>query len=137
VAGRNYHEYRRQLLLTRQEGLTKLYNRFHDPDEKPEDITRLRTLHAEMDHAVASAYKWSDLDLGHGFHETKQGVRYTISDRARGTILDRLLALNQQRYQEEVKAGLRGKKMEKKAKQKAKGVRRKDVATYGNLELDL
>ena len=33
-----------------------------------------------MDRAVAAAYGWSDLDLSHGFHETKQGVRYTISD---------------------------------------------------------
>ena len=33
-----------------------------------------------MDQAVAAAYGWNDLDLGHGFHETKQGVRYTFSE---------------------------------------------------------
>jgi hypothetical protein len=71
-----------------------------------------------MDQAVAAAYDWSDLDLGHVFHETKQGVRYTISESARLTVLDRLLALNHQRYEEEVKAGLheKGAKKAKKAK---------------------
>ena len=51
-----------------------------------------------MDHAVAAAYGWTDLNLGHGFHQTKQGIRYTISDAARPTVLDRLLALNHERY---------------------------------------
>jgi hypothetical protein len=47
-----------------------------------------------------------DLDLGHGFHETAQGVRYTIHPAARDAVLDRLLQLNQERYEEEVRAGL-------------------------------
>jgi hypothetical protein len=54
-----------------------------------------------MDEAVRAAYGWSDLDLGHGFHNTKQGARYTISETARRTILDRLLALNHQRHAQE------------------------------------
>jgi hypothetical protein len=59
------------------------------------------------------AYGWSDLaessgsQLGHGFHATKQGERYTLSESARRTVLDRLLQLNHQRY--EVKAGLHDK----------------------------
>ena len=113
-----YHRHRRHLIQTRQEGLTKTYHRFHDPREKAEDIARLRALHVEMDQAVAAAFGWSDLDLGHGFHATKQGERYTISESARRTVLDRLLALNHQRYAEEVKAGLheKGAKKAKKAK---------------------
>jgi hypothetical protein len=101
---------------SRQEGLTKTYNRFHDRGEQSADIARLRALHEEMDQAVAAAYGWSDLDLGHGFHATKQGERYTLSEPARRTVLDRLLALNHQRYAEEVKAGLH-QKGAKKAKQ--------------------
>ena len=112
--GADYHEFRRQIMQTRQEGLTKTYNRFHDRGEQSADIARLRALHVEMDQAVAAAYGWSDLDLGHGFHETKQGVRYTISESARRTVLDRLLALNHQRYDEEVKAGLHDKAGKKK-----------------------
>jgi hypothetical protein len=107
--GEQYHEHRRQVMLTRQEGLTKTYNRFHDPDESAEDIATLRRLHTEMDAAVAAAYGWHDLDLGHGFHATKQGTRYTISEAARREVLDRLLALNHERYAEEVAAGLHEK----------------------------
>lgn len=102
-----------------QGGKTAIANRFHDPDEQSTDIARLRALHVEMDQAVAAAYGWSDLDLGHDFHETKQGVRYTLSESARRTVLDRLLALNHQRYEEEVKAGLHEKKKSKAKKPEA------------------
>ena len=73
-----------------------------------------------MDQAVAAAYGWSDLDLGHGFHATKQGERYTLSEPARRTVLDRLLALNHQRYGEEVAAGLHDKKKSKAKTPKSK-----------------
>jgi hypothetical protein len=63
-----------------------------------------------MDQAVAAAYGWTDLDLGHGFHETRQGIRFTISERARREVLQRLLKLNHERYAEEVRQGLHGKK---------------------------
>jgi hypothetical protein len=117
-----YHDHRRQIMLIRQEGLTTTYNRFHDPEETAADIARLRDLHVEMDTAVAAAYGWDDLGLGHDFHETQQGVRFTISEAARREVLYRLLALNHQRYAEEVEAGLHGKKGKAKGKgQKAKG----------------
>jgi hypothetical protein len=48
--------------------------------------------------------------LGHGFHETNQGVRFIISEPARRQVLQRLLKLNHERYAEEVKKGLHGKK---------------------------
>ncbi|RRR65706.1 MAG: restriction endonuclease [Candidatus Viridilinea halotolerans] len=99
--GEAYHTHRQQIMLTRQEGLTKTYNRFHSPAETSADIVELRRLHAAMDNAVAAAYGWEDLDLGHGFHETKQGLRYTISEAARRAVLDRLLALNHERYADE------------------------------------
>jgi len=37
-------------------------------------------------------------------------VRFTINEAARRTVLDRLLKLNHERYAEEVKQGLHGKK---------------------------
>lgn len=109
-------------MQSRQEGLTKTYNRFHNPEETAADIQKLRELHVEMDYAVATAYDWTDLDLGHGFHETKQGLRHTISELARREVLDRLLQLNHQRYAEEVAAGLhdKGKKTKVSGKKKAK-----------------
>lgn len=104
--GEKYYSYRQSIMLDRQEGLTKTYNRFHNPNETSSDIVKLRELHKEMDGAVAAAYGWTDLDLGHGFHQTKQGMRYTICEEARREVLDRLLELNHQRYAEEVAAGL-------------------------------
>ncbi|MBX0330835.1 hypothetical protein K2Z83_24560 [Oscillochloris sp. ZM17-4] len=116
--GEQYHAHRQQIMRERNEGLTKTYNRFHAPGETSADIAELRRLHVEMDEAVAAAYGWHDLDLGHGFHETKQGLRYTISEAARRAVLDRLLALNHQRYAEEVAAGLHEKKGAGKGKGK-------------------
>jgi hypothetical protein len=98
------------MMVARGEGLTDLYNRIHDPDETSANIQKLRDLHVEMDQAVAAAYGWTDLELGHGFHETKQGIRFTISEPARREVLQRLLKLNHERYAEEVRQGLHGKK---------------------------
>jgi len=118
--GESYHEHRRQLMIERQEGLTKTYNRFHNRDEGGADIAKLRHLHVEMDNAVAAAYGWDDLDLRHGFHETAQGIRYTISEAARREVLTRLLKLNHERYAEEVRLGLHEKKTKHKQKTRKK-----------------
>ena len=75
------------VMNSRQEGMTKTHKRLFSPDETSGDIQKLRELHVEMDNAVAAAYGWTDLNLGHGFHETKQGVRYTISESARREVL--------------------------------------------------
>jgi hypothetical protein len=127
--GERYHELRRQIMLEREEGLTKIYNRFHDPEEEAEEtsfvstsIAQLRGLHVEMDQAVAAAYGWQDVALNHDFHKTRQGVRFTISDLARRELLGRLLELNHERYAAEVKAGLHQKK---KKTSKGKGKRKK------------
>lgn len=124
VIGRRYYEQRQLIMSSNKEGLTKTYNRFHNSKEKSRDIAHLRELHVEMDNAVAAAYGWSDLDLGHGFHETPQGVRYTISEAARKEVLARLLQLNHERYEEEVRQGLH-EKDKKKAQKEEKSARQK------------
>ena len=100
-------------MVQHNEGLTSIYNRFHDCDDASADLQRLRDLHVEMDKAVAAAYGWADLKLDHGFHDTKQGLRFTISEPARREVLQRLLKLNHERYAEEVKQGLHDKKKSK------------------------
>ncbi|NLF73742.1 MAG: hypothetical protein GX575_32305 [Candidatus Anammoximicrobium sp.] len=60
-AGREYYEFRAALMVRNNEGLTKTYNRFHDPHERSPDILKLRELHAAMDRAVLEAYGWHDL----------------------------------------------------------------------------
>lgn len=138
TAAEAYYVNRGEQMVTRKEGLTAIYNRFHDVNDNSEGIHRLRALHVEMDNAVAAAYGWSDLDLGHGFHETKQGMRYTISEPARKEVLQRLLKLNHERYAEEVKQGLHDKKKgaAKKAtpKKTAAGKPVKDGATLFDQE---
>ncbi|WP_337173500.1 hypothetical protein [Paludisphaera sp.] len=131
--GEAYHSHRRQILLSRREGLTKTYNRFHDPDETAADIQALRDLHVEMDRAVAAAYGWSDLDLGHGFHETRRGTRFTIGESARREVLARLLKLNHERYAEEVAQGLHDKKKGKPAKapRKPRGKAASEPSLFG------
>lgn len=77
-------------------------------------IFKLRELHKEMDEAVLDAYCWQDIDLRHDFYEVdylpeNDRVRYTIHPDARREILKRLLLLNHERYEEEIKQGLHKK----------------------------
>jgi hypothetical protein len=88
---------RRELMLRRALGLTKLYNQVHDPSVTDGAIVRLRELHAQIDHAVLAAYNWDDLDPQIGHHSTKIGVRWTVSPQARFELLDRLLVENHRR----------------------------------------
>ncbi|MFN8256028.1 MAG: DNA methyltransferase [Bacteroidales bacterium] len=81
-------------------------------------IVKLRQLHVEMDEAVLGAYCWSSSHSGeagvrlrHDFYEVdylpeNDRVRYTIHPDARKEVLKRLLLLNHERYEEELKQGL-------------------------------
>jgi hypothetical protein len=104
--GAEYHEHRRQIMLTRNLGLTKTYNLFHDPECTDADIVRLRELRAAMDQAILACYGWEDVDLKHGFCPNDRGqMRYTISGEARREILMRLVELNLTLSREEGEAG--------------------------------
>jgi hypothetical protein len=111
--GRALNEFRADLMVRTNLGLTKTYNRVHDPNEHDPDIVRLRELHVELDYAVRDAYGWTDLQLDHLHWETPQGMRFTVSPAAKDELLDRLLELNHRRYAEEVAAGLHEKKAKK------------------------
>lgn len=88
---------RREMMLGRALGLTKLYNLVHDPAVTDPAVVRLRDLHAEIDRAVLAAYGWEDLDPAMGHHQTKIGIRWTVSPGARFELLDRLLFENHRR----------------------------------------
>ena len=112
--------FRRELMLARQAGLTATYNLVHDQRCTDVDIAELREIHRAIDEAVVRAYRWDDLlatGLDHGFHDTRQGPRYTVGAAVRQEILDRLLELNHERYAAEVKAGLHDKRGRKRAAQ--------------------
>jgi hypothetical protein len=100
--GAAYHEHRRQVMLSRQLGLTKTYNLFHNPACQDADILRLRELHAEMDRAILACYGWQDLDLRHDFYQNERGqVRFMPSESARRELIVRLMALNERMAEEE------------------------------------
>jgi phage repressor protein C with HTH and peptisase S24 domain len=149
--GNQLNDHRKSLMHKSGLGLTKLYNIFHSLDlTSPEvasgstqilsifqkgelDILKLRELHRDMDNAVLTAYGWDKesaygppIDLRHDFYEVEylpedDRVRYTIHPDARREALKRLLKLNHERHEEEVKAGLWEKKaVGKKITQKQK-----------------
>lgn len=98
--GRRLDTERREIMLRRDLGLTKLYNLVNDPDitdSSDPDVARLRQIHVELDCAVRDAYGWSDVSLDHGFHTYRQMRRWTVSPSARVEILDRLLEENHRR----------------------------------------
>lgn len=118
-------------------GLTKTYNMFHTKylaiarilkeskqpqetcEEAHQDIIILRRFHKQMDETVLKAYGWLDIDLAHDFYEMdylpeNDRIRYTISPEARKELLKRLLKLNHEIHEREVKEGLHEKGKTKK-----------------------
>ncbi len=122
-AGRAYYDFRAALMVRNDEGLTKTYNRFHDPEERNLDILKLRDLHNAMDRVVLGAYLWTDLQpkceflLDYEDHDSegdddakprkrRKPWRYRWPDDVRDEVLARLLALNAVRAKEEALAGV-------------------------------
>ncbi len=100
-------EERREIMLRRNLGLTKIYNLVHDSrivDDK--DIERLRTIHVEIDDATVAAYGWDDIPLDYGFHTYRQNERWTVGAAARIEIVDRLLEENFRRAGSVNQAGI-------------------------------
>ena len=126
-----------------QLGLTDLYNRFHDPDERDPDIVKLRDLHAAMDRAVLDAYGWTDiqptcefiLDYEDDADDTdgqpsrkKKPWRYRWPDEVRDEVLGRLLELNAQRAKEE---GLSARPAAGKVAKRGKSRTKRDTPLLG------
>ncbi|HEV2578801.1 MAG TPA: DNA methyltransferase [Acidobacteriaceae bacterium] len=118
-AGRSYYEFRANLMAHRNEGLTKIYNRFHRPDENSPDIAELRRLHDQLDRAVLSAYGWHDLqpvpafflefneedeeDEGRFGRVVQKKYRYRWAEEIHDEVLARLLALNLERASQQAR----------------------------------
>lgn len=138
-AGRAYYEHRAALMAANDEGLTKTYNRFHDPAESDAEILRMRELHTEMDRIMLSAYGWDDVPTEYDFildHEDEEGAssrrkkpwRYRWPDDVRDEVLARLVELNGQRAAEERLAGDAGK--ETKAGSKSPPASKQEEALF-------
>jgi hypothetical protein len=116
ATGKAYYDFRAAFMVRNKEGLTKTYNRFHDPDERDADILKLRELHAAMDRAVLEAYGWTDIPTDCEFlldyeideaewGDRKKPYRYRWPDEVRDEVLARLLELNAERAREEARSG--------------------------------
>lgn len=137
AAGKAYYEFRAALMVRNNEGMTKTYNYFHDPDERDADILKLRELHTAMDRAVLDAYGWDDISTDceflldyevedeEGGRRKKKPWRYRWPSEVHDEVLARLLELNQRRAEAE---RLAGPKM-KKSKRKKGRVKRKKGAS--------
>ncbi|GAB4148711.1 MAG: hypothetical protein Fur0046_27210 [Cyanobacteria bacterium J069] len=154
AAGKTYYEFRADLMIRHNEGLTATYNRFHDPDETNPDILRLRDLHAQMDRAVLDAYGWTDIPTtcefrldyededtltpdpspikGEGRRGRKKPWRYRWPEAVHDEVLARLLKLNQERAEAEKLGG-----KTKRRKEPAKPVTADSKLPSAQKQLDL
>jgi hypothetical protein len=124
-AGKSYYDFRATLMVRSGEGLTSIYNRFHDPENRDPEIEKMRELHAEMDRAVLNVYGWSDIKTDYEFlldyeideeewGSKKKPWRYRWPDEVRDEVLARLLELNAKRTKEEARsAAATGRKGQK------------------------
>ena len=114
AAGKEYYQFRANLMVRNDEGLTKTYNRFHDPSEYDLEFAQLRELHFAMDRAVLDAYGWPDVPtdceflLDYEIDEVEWGhrkrpYRYRWPNKDRDDVLARLLELNAARAEHEAK----------------------------------
>ena len=109
--GQKMQECRRNRMESKNYGLTKLLNEFHNPDILDDSIVELREIQRAIDERVSNLFLWNDIFLSHDFHKVSylpehDRVRFTISEDARREILQRLSELNRKRHQEEVEQRL-------------------------------
>jgi hypothetical protein len=106
------HHWRATQMKSVDTGLTKIYGQYHDPEVRDEFTHDLRQMHVQLDTLVVAAYGWNDIDLGHGFHDTRYGTFFTFSTKARFELLMRLLELNFVQYAEQTGKSLEQVKRE-------------------------
>jgi hypothetical protein len=121
AAARRLDDHRRGLMIDRAEGLTVTYNRVNERGETARDVEELRRLHVALDEAVVAAYGWDDLQLNHGYHETRFGVRYTAAPETQSEMLDRLLELNHDRSTREQSEAATGQRASRRRARRSPG----------------
>ena len=148
--GEEYYQYRSALTVCNHQGLTDIYNRFHNPDENHPDILKLRQLHAECDRAVLDAYGWNDISTECTFlldyeeeeeesteRQKKKPWRYRWSEAVHDEVLARLLQLNHERAEAETLAGQAANKSKAKATtKKASKTRTVDIPVISDFPVE-
>jgi hypothetical protein len=113
-AGVAFEQFRSSLMSESGDGLTEIYNCFHDPHNQSPGIAKLRELGHSMDVAVLDAYGWNDIRptceffVEYEAEEAETQTLASLSNRRRAwryrwpddicdEVLARLLALNTDR----------------------------------------
>jgi len=101
-------------------GTTEVFNKIHSPNINEDDVIQdkvnvTRGLIIKLDKSLVESYGWFDINLKHNFYEISflpenDNIRYTMHPDASKEILKRLLLLNHERYEDEIKKGLHKKK---------------------------
>ncbi|MFY9647194.1 MAG: DNA methyltransferase [Terriglobales bacterium] len=116
--GSEYYALRNGLMKQHHEGLTTIYNWFHDPESEVEGILELRALHDKLDRAVLDCYGWPDVrpkcaffpefadqgEIDEDDRVRKRRYRYRWPDETRDQVLALLLEENRLRAREEEQA---------------------------------
>lgn len=102
ATGEALHRARQAIMVRDQQGMTKVWNRLHDPYDTDPAIVELRELREAMDRAVLAAYGWSELSPDDG-----------------PAILTKLRGLNARRARDEAAAAAEGAKAPKKTRSKS------------------
>jgi hypothetical protein len=101
--GEKFFQLRQEYMESHKQGLTRFYNDFHNPEKTNDALQHLRCAQGAVNRAVAEAYGWNDLDLSCDFQQvaylpTGSNMRFTILERTRLDVLNRLSQLNASRH---------------------------------------
>lgn len=86
-------------LVEEHGGATKVLNLVHGTSKSDSQIQELRSLHEWIARSTFASYGWKDLDYEHGFNETVEGVRWSVSPAVADEVLRRTVELNHSRHE--------------------------------------
>lgn len=109
-----YHKERDKIMIEKEIGITDFYNDFHNIEVQSKDFIEFRSLQKRLDESVLKAYGWNDIKLEYQFvseseseHEmSDKNWRFKFSEEVHDDILARLLRLNQEVFENEIRTGL-------------------------------
>lgn len=97
---------RQALMASKDQGLTKFYNEFHNPNKNDKALQDVRRLQIRINEAVCRTYGWTDIELECSFHDvgylpSGSNTRFTVGEVARVELIRRLARLNKTLFERE------------------------------------
>jgi len=104
--GISHYETRKRICEQKSISRGKLASMVNDRAAMGRELVEMREAIMELDNAATSAYGWDDIALDHGFREVAGRKKFFASESASQEILGRLLKLNHERHDVEVRKAL-------------------------------